>query len=561
MLNPSLPDEAAAIVDAILEDLSSRRRIEAQKKRLRRLGGRAVPRLLFHLERGDERLRSLVLFSLQFAYDPSAHEPLQKLLHHPHAEMRRMAAIVLARQEGLSSLADSCLSLLEHPHPAIVGMALEILEMDRPDLERIERYLPRPEFWPFLGKSLPRYRSPSLLPHLGRMLDSDSSAIRQYAIATLLHQNPPPEDVAMRLKRALEDADPSVRELAIEYVAWQGTVEDLPLLEKRLLEERDPYCHASLQAAQTAIRRRTAWRKRGVRAPSLESIRVEPFLRYEGQDFDPECVSLHHAFLLKLAHYFAIPAWLPERNSGKEQEGKADDVYSFFPPIRDYFHPARHSYGHREDASVPGFAHRVHVGDDVGWHRVQQGVFSIAAGVVRLIASLPSWGVLIVIEHPGEGEKGSECFCSLYAHLHPFVHVEVGEKVKAGQKIGSIGRAFTWENGGYPSHLHFAIHRGPFDACYRVGQLLDVKVGKRTRTGRVVASTPFSTLVEIRMPRGVRCISRSPSWLAGYVSRRMFREEEHGWVDPQVFLGERISNGDLPSDLPSREERSPGSGT
>ncbi len=63
--------------------------------------------------------------------------------------------------------------------------------------------------------------------------------------------------------------------------------------------------------------------------------------------------------------------------------------------------------------------------------------------------------------------------------------------VKKGQKIGSLGRSNTYENGGHISHLHFAIHLGSFED------------GK---------------------------------WLTGYLSPEQYKAGNHGWVDPQKFL-------------------------
>src|SRR6185295_7943765 len=40
--------------------------------------------------------------------------------------------------------------------------------------------------------------------------------------------------------------------------------------------------------------------------------------------------------------------------------------------------------------------------------------------------------------------------------------VSVGERVTRGQLIGRIGADKSEENGRYPAHLHFGLHRGPY---------------------------------------------------------------------------------------------------
>jgi len=70
--------------------------------------------------------------------------------------------------------------------------------------------------------------------------------------------------------------------------------------------------------------------------------------------------------------------------------------------------------------------------------------------------------------------------------------VRPGEIVEAGQKLGAIGRCNSVDNGGYGAHLHFGIHKGPYAIDWR--------------------------------------------WVCGYVDPLLFKNGEHGWLDPQNFL-------------------------
>jgi murein DD-endopeptidase MepM/ murein hydrolase activator NlpD len=119
------------------------------------------------------------------------------------------------------------------------------------------------------------------------------------------------------------------------------------------------------------------------------------------------------------------------------------------------------------------FAGTWHLAEDV-WLEAGTEVRAIADGVVRYSAFSPTWtdarggvhwnlGNVIVIEHaldPPVDELAA--ICSFYVHLAADRRVAVGDKVKVGQTIGRIGKGESEENGRYPAHLHFGIHRGPY---------------------------------------------------------------------------------------------------
>lgn len=76
-------------------------------------------------------------------------------------------------------------------------------------------------------------------------------------------------------------------------------------------------------------------------------------------------------------------------------------------------------------------------------------VKSAADGSVKSIKNDPRYGLTIVIEH----QNG---FSSVYANLLSSEFVVVGESVKAGQTIGTVGNSATFEIVDEP-HLHFEI--------------------------------------------------------------------------------------------------------
>ena len=70
-------------------------------------------------------------------------------------------------------------------------------------------------------------------------------------------------------------------------------------------------------------------------------------------------------------------------------------------------------------------------------------------GKIKSIKNDPRYGLTIVVEH----EKG---YTSIYANLLSAEFVTIGEKVKSGQTIGTVGNSATFEIVDEP-HLHFEI--------------------------------------------------------------------------------------------------------
>jgi len=102
----------------------------------------------------------------------------------------------------------------------------------------------------------------------------------------------------------------------------------------------------------------------------------------------------------------------------------------------------------------------VHFGED--WNGRGGGntdlgdpVYSIANGVVVWAYDVRAgWGNVVIIRHAyRDPSTGKVRYCdSLYGHLDE-MEVKVGEEVKRGEKIGTIGN----NRGMYAAHLHFEI--------------------------------------------------------------------------------------------------------
>ncbi len=109
-----------------------------------------------------------------------------------------------------------------------------------------------------------------------------------------------------------------------------------------------------------------------------------------------------------------------------------------------------------------GFWPNGHLGED--WNGRGGGntdlgdpVYSIGHGVVVYSADFRAgWGNVIIIRHAYREKNGRVYFIdSLYGHLQRRT-ARLGEKVKRGEKIGTIGRG---PHNMYYAHLHFEIRK------------------------------------------------------------------------------------------------------
>lgn len=586
-----------AAVDSAVAGLVRREAVDEHTAALRSLGGAAVPRLLAYLQHPDERHRRVAFYGLQYCWSSEAIEPVVRLLADPDPDVRRNAAIVLDRGEGRDYLARRCAALVDHPDPGVAGDALDFCEPLSPDLERMQRLLQREDLLPCSARHLSRYYAPRLREAVRALLEDQPLAVSRAALVALIHQNDRSAPTLRRMTALLSHDSAEARELAAEFLTWHGSAAHVRALEEAHAGETDLHAAAAIVAALAAIRRREA---RGdavaevgeavlsghasVRsryesalaalraAPGGSSLRAafevyaraepfEPSLRYKGRKAAAEFIATRQARLALQAALFAIPGHQP---AGPWRFRGAFDE----PPSRRQAAPARScerhdpiGYGFEVDEGSRVFSRLVHVGEDVCWEAEHRTVVAIGCGLVRFVGLVPSWGHVVVIEHeapvdrpvaspeevrrveetldvPLGGPSGGQLFCSVYAHLGPFICVCPGESVEAGQKLGSIGRAYTWENGGYDAHLHFALHLGPYVQLYRADAPIDVRYRSRRYRGRVVRSEPEWTDVRITRRGKPETVHRSSDWLCGYVSRWYWKKRAHGWLDPGPFLGE-----------------------
>lgn len=107
-----------------------------------------------------------------------------------------------------------------------------------------------------------------------------------------------------------------------------------------------------------------------------------------------------------------------------------------------------------------------HTGQDLGASLDGAGYFALADGVVRWVYSGSDMGTLFVVEHH---RAAKELVNAVYMHGGAIVFVKSGDKVTAGQLLGTMGLSFSIENGGHFSHLHLGLYPGPFDPLHNYG--------------------------------------------------------------------------------------------
>lgn len=114
-----------------------------------------------------------------------------------------------------------------------------------------------------------------------------------------------------------------------------------------------------------------------------------------------------------------------------------------------------------------------------------KSVVAVADGVVRYAGwtrgGWAPYGKIVYIEHTYRDHNGFG-YQSLYAHLHS-VKVRLGQRVKAGTVIGTLGGSSKGQQSRFGAHLHFALYRG---------------AGARLGGGRAVVPEPLGSFEDFR---------------------------------------------------------------
>ncbi len=226
----------------------------------------------------------------------------------------------------------------------------------------------------------------------------------------------------------------------------------------------------------------------------------------------------------------------------------------------------RGNFGVLIKRSGSAFSGTYHLAEDV-WLPPGTTVRSIGDGFVRYSDFSPTWkdkrgrihwnlGNVIVIEHALEPvEEGLESVCSVYVHLGAKRRVQTGDKVTRSQVLGVIGADRSEENGRYPAHLHFGIHRGPYyqiapswrrdleESARTTGLLIgpnrfvgEITIQRTSKTSVLVRSKQGDAKVGLSLLVGSTHPGRKPAdimgWCSGYGDKHAVQE----WLRPSSWL-------------------------
>lgn len=570
---------------------------------LRHLGRAAVPRLIEHLTlpEGD---RGRALFALQYQWTTAAEAPVAALLCDSESDVRRMAAIVLDRHLGREALAALCAQQVEHADDGVAGFCFEHAESMLPTLQRITEALTRSALAPRAARYLARYHSATLTPLTRAWLERDEPELVRSATIALVQQNDRAPRTRAHLRDQLAHADAACREAASEYCAWHGDDDDRAALSAALSTEADVHVQSALRDALVAIARRATVRAtlpvidaetgsaqtalpmdcaealaqleagHNGAAARVHAWRVyahaetgAPHWCFRGQTPNAEFVATSAARVALQSRLFA---WSRQPSSLDPASAIATVepalAIAIVAPTRDTLATPDDGFGLHTEAADLTFNRLVHVGDDVSWYHDHGTVVALADGCVRDVRVQYSWGYLVIIEHrlsltafpqlrePAErfaetidetviDADDSVHACSLYGHLGPWVRVRVGDTVAAGDKLATIGRTFTWENGGYPAHLHVGLHLGPFQQTPRVGSAVDINYAGERYRGTVVRKMGERIETRIRHRDNPNfLVYRSAAWECGYIARWYWRGGAHGWIGVKDLLRSAVTH-------------------
>lgn len=225
------------------------------------------------------------------------------------------------------------------------------------------------------------------------------------------------------------------------------------------------------------------------------------------------------------------------------------------------------NFGAHVTAKSSPFAGSWHLAEDV-WLPAGTEVCAVADGVVRYSDFSPTWtdkaghthwnlGNVIVIEHPlAPPIDDMQSICSFYVHLAADRRVKTGDAVKLGQVIGRIGKNESEENGHYPAHLHFGLHRGPYlqippaferglraEARSKVGLGAEpvvlhgeITLKREDDTSVLIAEVASGKKIVLSLLVGSTAPKDPPAdimcWCEGYGDEETVKE----WIRPSTFL-------------------------
>lgn len=240
------------------------------------------------------------------------------------------------------------------------------------------------------------------------------------------------------------DTNDVIKECAINALGKCGTNNSIKFLRDLLKEENNGYVITTINAAIKRLKTK--------RIPLIQE-------------------NLYDTSKFITTSFLFNPQLIGNANTTKEN--KATDTYIqgvvkeklIYPHQQYKMNPNTISNRHNFKLRLEN-SNSFHVGEDSGFLMEGLPIHSIASGVVTNIVYEQSWGYLVAVQST---LKRSGTVTSFYGHLSRFVDVEIGQKIKVGEKIGDLGPQESLENGGYTAHLHWGIAKGGYEAAQLSG--------------------------------------------------------------------------------------------
>ena len=298
-----------------------------------------------------------------------------------------------------------------------------------------------------------RYRDNRLLPFFYRVIDlKNIDPYFKIASIYVIGETGTGKDIERLYTLWQHETNALVR----EYIAGaMGKIADstaIPLLTRMYRQEKNAYVHKTIASSID----RAAGKRRSTISylPLIDTTRFRRLKTYPSESLQSEFNLIARRKIDVTASHF-----IPMAKDCIFPHMQYKMCQSIYDKVKQPF----------SSFALKGVSH---VGEDSGWLFEGMAIHSIMNGRVALIQHEESWGCLVCIESM---LADSATVCTYYGHLSHNLDVYIGKTVEKGDKIGEIGPSFTFQNGGYRSHLHIGIEKASIEHAFIAGYNDDVE--------------------------------------------------------------------------------------
>lgn len=345
--------------------------------------------------------------------------------------------------------------LVDEARPKLLAI-VKASEAER--LALIEALAKSPDAWRLI-EALKRFRNPELLPLFHALLDHEDWRVQHRALFALegcrdgsaFGRSWELAKTASE-RRLREKAIVTCLELFGEASKDQRPANLAGQIDERLDAEPDPHVRACLTALKRHVAGKLNWQR-----VHDEHVHTED----DGLMWTPFIASMSEA--RTAAPNYKVKG-VNQSGGGKASKGGAASIWT--TPLLGYGDEVVKGTSLQPFANLRGNGTVYHTGQDVGSSLDGAGYYAAADGVVRLVNTGSDMGTMLVVQHSTDGQA---LVNAVYMHAADVVFVKGGERVVAGQLIGSMGMGYSIENGGHYAHLHYGLYPGGYSATHNYG--------------------------------------------------------------------------------------------